>query len=88
MQRSNVFVLPSRFESFGVVLIEALATGCPLIASRSGGPESIVNNNNGFLVPVEDEDALSEAMKRMYVKYQDFNQENIRNEAIEKYNAE
>jgi len=88
MQRSNVFVLPSRFESFGVVLIEALATACPVIATRSGGPTSIVNDRNGFLVDVENEEALSEAMSRIYLSYLNFNPEVIRNEAVEKYSSE
>ncbi len=88
MQRSNVFVLPSRFESFGVVLIEALATACPVIATRSGGPVSIVNENNGFLIDVDDEEGLAEAMSRMYSGYQEFNPEIIRLEVIEKYSSE
>ncbi len=88
MQRSNVVVLPSRFESFGVVLIEAIATGCPIIATRSGGPESIVNKSNGFLVSVENEEELADAMERMYLSYENFNPEVIRNEAVEKYSSE
>jgi glycosyltransferase involved in cell wall biosynthesis len=88
MQRSNVFVLASRFEAFGVVLVEALATACPIICTRSGGPESIVNDKNGFLVDVEDEEGLAEAMGRIYLSYQNFNPEVIRNEAIEKYSSE
>jgi glycosyltransferase involved in cell wall biosynthesis len=87
MQRSNVFVLPSRFESFGVVLIEALVTACPVIATRSGGPESIVNDKNGYLVAIDDEDALADAMDRIYLNYEDFNPDTIRNEAVEKYSA-
>lgn len=85
MQRSNVFVLPSRFESFGVVLIEAMATACPLIATRSGGPESIVNDQNGYLVNIEDEEDMARCMERMYLSYENFNPEVIRNEAVDKY---
>ena len=88
MQRSNVFVLPSRFESFGVVLIEALATACPVIATQSGGPISIVNDKNGFLVEVENEHALTDAMERIYMSYLNFNPEIIQSEAIEKYSSE
>jgi glycosyltransferase involved in cell wall biosynthesis len=88
MQRSNVFILPSRFESFGVVLIEALATACPVIATRSGGPESIVNDQNGYLVAVENEEELAETMERIYLSYQNFNPELIRNEAVDKYSSE
>jgi L-malate glycosyltransferase len=85
MQRSNVFVLPSRFESFGVVLIESLATGCPVIATRSGGPESIVNEKNGILVPVENEQELAAAMAVIFENYNKYDPEAIRTEAVKKY---
>ena len=65
MQNADCFVLSSRQETFGVVLIEALACGTPLIATRCGGPEDVVNENNGFLVPPMDAAALGEAMAQM-----------------------
>ncbi len=63
MRWADIFVLPSRYETFGVVLIEALATGTPVASTFSGGPESIVTDDDlGVLVPVDDSDALSEAI--------------------------
>jgi glycosyltransferase involved in cell wall biosynthesis len=48
---ADVFVLPSLFESFGIVLIEAQAAGKPVIATRAGGvPEALVKGETGFLV--------------------------------------
>ncbi len=44
LQQSDVFVLTSKVETFGVVLIEALSTGLPVVATRCGGPEDIVTN--------------------------------------------
>ncbi|MBM2822233.1 MAG: glycoside hydrolase [Thermoleophilia bacterium] len=62
MAESAVVVLPSRAESFSAVLIEALACGTPVVATRSGGPEEIVCDDVGFLVPPEDPRALADAI--------------------------
>lgn len=49
-----------------MVLIEALATGLPVVATRSGGPEDIVDSSVGLLVDPDDSPALAGAMLRMY----------------------
>ncbi len=63
MWRANAFVLASRRETFGVVLVEALATGLPVIATRSGGPDDIITQDVGILVDSEDINALADAME-------------------------
>lgn len=62
----DAFVLPSKVETFGVVLIEALALGKPIISTVSGGPEDIVNELNGFIIPPSNDKLLAEAMLKMY----------------------
>ena len=62
MWRANAFVLASACETFGVVLIEALSTGLPVIATRSGGPEEIVTPQVGMLVRSRDAIELASAM--------------------------
>jgi glycosyltransferase involved in cell wall biosynthesis len=52
LSTSNLFVLSSKYETFGVVVIEALACGVPCVASICGGPESIINSSNGKLFEV------------------------------------
>ncbi len=64
-RRSDAFVLASRMETFGVVYIEAMAAGLPVIATACGGPEDFVTEENGILIPAEDIDALTDAMERM-----------------------
>jgi len=62
---ADVFVLPStmRTESFGIVNLEAMACGIPIVASRIGGIPSIVKNGeNGLLVPPKDVEALADAI--------------------------
>jgi glycosyltransferase involved in cell wall biosynthesis len=63
MQRSAVLVLPSRAEAFGAVLVEALACGTPVVSTRCGGPEEVVNDRVGRLVPSDDEAALADAIE-------------------------
>lgn len=63
---SDCFVLPSRHEGLPVVLIEALATGMPIIASDFEAAREVINHEkNGLVVPREDVDALAQAMIRI-----------------------
>ena len=68
----DAFVLASRRETFGVVYIEAMAVGLPVIATRCGGPEDFVTEENGILIPVDDEDALTGAMEHMMLRREDY----------------
>jgi glycosyltransferase involved in cell wall biosynthesis len=69
MNRSHVFVLPSLRESGGIVLMEAMALGLPVIASRWGGPDVHVDDATGIRVDPSSRDAfiagLAEAMLRL-----------------------
>ena len=60
---AHVFVLPSAIETFGVVLIEALATGLPVLATRSGGTEDIVTDFCGMLVERDTVELLERALE-------------------------
>ncbi len=62
MHRADLFVLPSYYETFGVVLIEAMATGLPVIATACGGPEGFITPEVGELVPPGDLSALAAAI--------------------------
>ncbi len=66
MHRSHLFVLSSVRETFGLVCVEAMACGLPVLATRSGGPEEIVHADVGWLVPPEDVDALAEGLARAH----------------------
>jgi glycosyltransferase involved in cell wall biosynthesis len=63
LRNTDVLILPSRTETFGVVLIEALASGVPVVATRCGGPEEIVTPEVGRLVQVGNPTELTAAIK-------------------------
>jgi len=57
---SDLFILPSEYESFGLAALEAMAAGVPLISSNAGGlPEININGKTGFMSPVGDVAAMS-----------------------------
>jgi glycosyltransferase involved in cell wall biosynthesis len=85
MQQACCFVLPSRYEAFGAVLVEAMATGLPVIATRSGGPVFIVTQETGILVDPEDVSGLAGAMIRMMAAPEVYQGDRIRGMAMERY---
>ena len=66
MQILDIFVLPSLNEGMGRVLVEAMASGKPIVASKVGGiPDLVKDGHNGFLVGPGDVNGLSLAIKKL-----------------------
>jgi alpha-maltose-1-phosphate synthase len=64
---ANVFVFPSLVEGFGLVLLEAMACGLPIITTpNTGGPDIIVDGIEGFIIPIRDVEALKEKIAWCY----------------------
>lgn len=84
-QQCHIYVMPSRHETFGVVYAEAIACGKPIIATRCGGPESIVNENNGKLVDVGNIQDLSNTMREMSNKLEAYDPKIIREDFEERF---
>jgi glycosyltransferase involved in cell wall biosynthesis len=62
---ADAFVFPSRTETLGLVLLEAMAAGCPVVAARSGGiPDIVTDGVNGYLFdPADDEGAIAATVR-------------------------
>jgi glycosyltransferase involved in cell wall biosynthesis len=65
-QSASVFVLPSDEEGFGMVVIEAMACGLPVVSTRSGGPDGIISDGvDGYLVPRDATAAMTDRIARL-----------------------
>jgi glycosyltransferase involved in cell wall biosynthesis len=82
----DVLVLPSQAETFGCVLVEALASGKPVVATRCGGPEDIVTHPGlGALCPPGDVQALAQALLETIRRLPEFRPQEIREEALRRF---
>lgn len=81
MAEPDVFVLPSFYDSFGIVLIEAMACGVPVVATRCGGPEELVDDATGRLAQVGDASSLAAAIEEVLSRYEDFDPVELRRRA-------
>jgi glycosyltransferase involved in cell wall biosynthesis len=86
LQECSCFALASESETFGVVCVEALACGRPVVATRSGGPEEIVTHENGLLVPPRDAEALAAGLR--VVLGRAYDTEAIREDAVRRFGSE
>lgn len=84
-RNAHAFVLPSLHESFGVVYVEAMASGKPVIATRCGGPESFVDESNGLLVDVGDRQGLASALRAMRETWSRYDAGRIRSEFEQRF---
>ena len=61
MEKSTILVHATKYESFGIALVEAMAAGLPVISFNIGGiPEVVINNKTGYLIPYGDKKIFSE----------------------------
>lgn len=66
LQQADLFVLPSVYDIFPTVLLEAMAASLPIVATDVGGVPEMLNGANGLLVPPQDELALQKAITSIF----------------------
>lgn len=81
-------VLFSNYENQPVVICESLACGKPVVATRVGGIPELIDNSNGITVPVQDEEALLDALNRMLDSYMDYDPQEISRKAYTRFSFE
>lgn len=81
----DAFIMLSHLETFGMVYAEAIACGKPVIATRCGGAEFIINENNGLLVDVANIEQISGAIVQMSDEAVRFNPDEIRNDFLDRF---
>ena len=88
LKQSDVFVMSSKVETFGIVVIEAMASGLPVISTKCYGPLDIVNESNGILIPIDDIEEMKNAMVYMYQNRNQYDKLEIRNHVLENFSNE
>lgn len=82
LSKCNCFVLSSKYETFGVVVIEAMLFGKPVIVTRSGGPEDFVDESMGLVINTGSRKELANAMISMIENAGSYDGEKIKKETI------
>lgn len=87
LQNAHMFVLPSRAETFGVVYLEALACGLPIIATDCGVPPEIVTKENGLFIPKEDINELANAITYIAQNINQYNRKAIADDCLARFSS-
>ena len=84
-QKADFFVLFSNFENLPCVIVEAFASGVPVLSTSVGGIAEIVSPERGILIPQGDEEALLQGMNQMLDHCREYDREAIRDYAIKTF---
>lgn len=84
----DFLVLSSNYENMPVVILEALASGLPVVSTNVGGIKEMIDDTKGILVEPRNQETLAEAIIKMIETYKNYDANYLRNSVIEKYGYE
>lgn len=84
----DFFVMPSHLDTFGIVYIEAMASGMPVVATRCGGPDSFITPEVGLLIDIGDVQGIAAAMVEMAHGYLHYDRHSVRDYCLRKFDRE
>lgn len=84
----DIFLLASKFETFGVVLIEALANGKPVVSTDCVGPRDIITDFNGKLSKSFEKEDFLAAIEKVYYNYNKYNRQQIAKDCYQRFSEE
>ena len=85
IEAAHVVISCSKFETFGMTILESLSLGRPVLSSDSGGPRDLVNETNGVLMDIQSDADLASGMKRIQANYSEFDLEAIKKTTIRRF---
>lgn len=88
MKNCNAFVLASRVETFGIVFIEAMSQGKPVIGTKTGGPDTFINEQVGITVDIDDTEGLAKAIRDIYYNYTKYDSDYIKEYCLNTFSEE
>lgn len=88
MRKSDMFALISSLETFGVVYIEALASGLPVLSVNNGGSQDIIKDAEGLICKVDNREDITNGLTYMYENRSKYNSEEISQRSLNLYSEE
>ena len=88
LSSGDFLVLSSNYENMPVVILEALASGLPVVSTNVGGIKEMIDETKGILVEPRNKEALAEAIIKMIETHNDYDPDCLRKSVIEKYGYE
>ena len=85
LSKANALCVSSTFETFCIPIVEAFASGIPVITTDCVGPLEIVNEKNSIVTPINDIDKYADSIEKMIKEYDKFNGKKIREYALKNY---